>query len=282
MKESDLDYESSVSNLKNRVSIKKLAKDNPKRAGYYFDDLPKELRKYAFYVSGVEKLRTVESIRLSLERAIENGSSFQQWKNSLDTEALKSMTKARQELVFRTNLANAYNQGSRLEAFENKEFAPYRIYQSILDERTRPSHEALDGTIRAVDDSFWDTFTPPIGYNCRCVAISLTKEDASEFRGNEGKSGFITSKQEVEAKARRATGDKKITYNNLKRKLPDSGFDVDQKLGSFTKGAKRTAELALEKLPNSNPYKKKFKEQIESIDRKVAIWFDSVKNKLKP
>lgn len=280
-KKSDLEYEKSISTLENRVSIKKLAADQSKRYGYYFEDLPKELRRYAFYVSGLEKLRTVESIRTSLVRATEKGQSFKQWQDSLDVESLRSMTKARQELVFRTNLNNAYSQGTRHAAFENKDVTPYLMYDAVNDSRVRPSHEAVDGVIRSVDDDFWDTFTPPVGFNCRCALIPLSKEQANRERKAKGKTGYITSEQEIGKQAREVTKDKTITAKNISKKIPDKGFETKSKLGQFSKGAKKTSEQALEKLPRNSPYKNKFKEQIEQVDRKVDLWWETVKNKFK-
>jgi SPP1 gp7 family putative phage head morphogenesis protein len=568
-KKSDLDYEKSISALENRVSIRNLGANDPRRKAYYFSDLPQELKRYAFYVSGLEKLRTIESVRLSLVRAIEKGQSFDQWRNELDVETFSSMTKARQELVFRTNLNTAYNQGTRHAAFENRDVTPYLMYDAVNDSRVRPSHEAVDGVVRPVDDEFWDTFTPPLGYNCtafnqnvsgqftkayrgfykgdmvsiklksgkgpirltlnhpvastsgfifakdlkvgdkvftnhsevkrfnsswnvnynnlkasafnvfkamrlhansvtksssfnfyndikfmnkkvhvvssnrflssdlkrrkntfknfifkfasnvrkafftrkrplvggvhcnvffskdffnialrnikmlcnlpssfilslvhlgglllnsfnifsekflrrprpwfnsvedkplsdrvsthpellskfinrnsffestdevvsvefypyfgwvfdfesshdlvitgglvtsncRCALISLSKENAAEMRKEQGKSGFITSKQEIERQARRVTKDKNLNYKKLKNKLPDKGFEKDQKLGQFSKNIKAKSLEAAEKLPRNSPYKKRFKEQIEQVDRKVDLWWESVKNK---
>lgn len=264
-KRSDLDYEKSIATLENRVSIRKLAANDVRRYNYYFEDLPQELNRYAFYVSGLEKLRTIESVRLSLVRAIEKGQTFEQWRNELDVDSFKKLSKARQELVFRTNLNNAYNQGTRHAAFENKDVTPYLMYDAVNDSRVRPTHLELDGTIRPVEDSFWDVNTPPIGFNCRCALVSLSKENAAEMRKEQGKSGFITSKQEIDAAKKR--GGK-----------PDKGFEKSQKLGQFSKNIKALSLEAAEKLPRNSPYKKRFKEQIEQVDRKVALWWESVKN----
>lgn len=43
-------------------------------------------------------------------------------------------------------------------------------YRTVGDDRVRPSHQALDGVTRPKSDSFWKTYYPPNGWNCRCDA----------------------------------------------------------------------------------------------------------------
>ena len=252
---SDIKYEKSVSILRNRVSVSKT----------YFNVLPKELRTLSFYVTGLEKLRQVESVRLSLENALKKGMTFKEWQTSFDAETWGNLTKARQQLVFRTNLISAYNGGTRLAGIENKDVTPYFLYSAINDSRTRPAHLELDGVVRPVDDDYWDTRTPSLGYNCRCSIIPIDKETASEQRAAQNKSGFITSKQE-------------LTSIEKKGGKPDKGFDTPSKPGNFTKGVVKNTNKAIDSLPNTSPYKKRFKDQIQNVDRKVAIWFKKVED----
>jgi len=51
-------------------------------------------------------------------------------------------------------------------------------YVSTGDDRVRPSHEALDGTRLPKDDPQWDSIFPPGGFNCRCDAIEIYKDEA--------------------------------------------------------------------------------------------------------
>jgi len=46
------------------------------------------------------------------------------------------------------------------------------IYQTVGDSRVRPSHQVLDGIIRAITDAFWDVYYPPNGWGCRCDAVA--------------------------------------------------------------------------------------------------------------
>ena len=46
-------------------------------------------------------------------------------------------------------------------------------YRTAEDDRVRESHAVLNGIIRPVDDTFWKTYYPPNGWNCRCTVIRL-------------------------------------------------------------------------------------------------------------
>lgn len=102
------------------------------------------------------------------------------------------------------------SEGARqwLDIEEDKETFPFLQYVTIGDDRVRQAHKERDGITRPVDDAFWSTNYPPIGWRCRCDTLQLLKEEAkvtkkSElpdsnnvpevFRNNPGKDGFIFS-----------------------------------------------------------------------------------------
>ena len=106
MNEKDIEFTNSVAMLQNRVSIPK----------YYFEQLPQDVRSLAFTISGLETARHIDLIKRSLDNAIEQGYSFLEWKNRLDTLTLKILSEARLETVYRTNTATVYNQSARYNA----------------------------------------------------------------------------------------------------------------------------------------------------------------------
>lgn len=52
-------------------------------------------------------------------------------------------------------------------------------YHAVGDSRTRQTHLAQHGVCAPVDDPFWNEWTPPNGYNCRCWLISEWEEPSS-------------------------------------------------------------------------------------------------------
>ena len=71
---------------------------------------------------------------------------------------------------------------------EQKEDLPLLQYQTVGDDRVRDDHAALDNVVKKVDDPFWDSFMPPIDWNCRCIVQQLAAEDAEV--SEEKKSSF--------------------------------------------------------------------------------------------
>jgi SPP1 gp7 family putative phage head morphogenesis protein len=251
--EDDLDFKPNVNNLKNRVGVTRS----------YYNEMPKELRALAFYVSDLEKMRQIESIRSSLENAIDKGLSFKDWKETLKRDVYSKLTDARQELVFRTNLNSAYNQSTRLEAFENQDATPYLRYSAINDDRVRPSHLELDGVTLPVDDEFWDYNTAPLGYNCRCAVIAV-----------DGNSKTTTKKEITAIKS-------SLGIRSNAKSFGDEGFTDRQRIGNFSGIVKRNFESEINELPSRSPYKQKFKNSFESVKRKVDIWWNKEQNNFK-
>lgn len=56
--------------------------------------------------------------------------------------------------------------------FERRAYLyPNLRYETAGDERVRQSHQALDGVTKPVNDPFWNTHAPPLGWGCRCKLI---------------------------------------------------------------------------------------------------------------
>lgn len=48
-------------------------------------------------------------------------------------------------------------------------------YRTAEDERVRDEHQALAGTTLPPSDAFWNSYYPPNGWRCRCVAVEVRK-----------------------------------------------------------------------------------------------------------
>jgi SPP1 gp7 family putative phage head morphogenesis protein len=143
----------------------------------YYGQLQGIARQLSFSIAGVAKFDQLQAVKDSLAKAIASGQTFAQWQKQQAVQAL-SLPKYRLDNIFRTNIQSQYMAGHWEQFERNKAYRPYLMYDAINDSRTRPTHLAMDGIIRPIDDSFWKTHSPPCGYRCRCHLISLTKEQA--------------------------------------------------------------------------------------------------------
>ena len=171
----------------------------------YYGEFQGIQRQLNFSIAGVASLDQLQAVLDSLTAKLADGQSFKQWQDSVAVQDL-GLPKHRLDNIYRTNIQNAYNRGHWEQFKENEKFAPYLMYDAINDSRTRPSHRALDGVIRRVDDPFWDIHYPANGYRCRCSVVSLTEKQA-QARSN-GDNGL----------------NKKIEPDKMK---PDKGWDYN-------------------------------------------------------
>lgn len=50
-------------------------------------------------------------------------------------------------------------------------------YRTAGDDKVRPEHAELNGVTLPPSDSFWDTYYPPNGWNCRCTVVQVLKDE---------------------------------------------------------------------------------------------------------
>lgn len=83
----------------------------------------------------------------------------------------------------------------------------YLKYSTVGDSLVRPQHQELDGITLPLDDPFWNSHTPPLGFKCRCTLVrvpragraatpaadlsSLATTAAAGFGHNAAKTGVI-------------------------------------------------------------------------------------------
>lgn len=88
------------------------------------------------------------------------------------------------ETLVRTQVSLAYSAG-RWEVWQNPEAAEILWgweYVTVGDDRVRPNHAVLDGKRWPKNDPAWDTVWPPNGFNCRCSAVEIFREEAPPAR----------------------------------------------------------------------------------------------------
>lgn len=155
------------------------------------------VRSGSFSVAGVMKAQVLDDIRAALDEALASGQTYDQFKAGLvprlqaagwwgrwptdpETGEIlpgKGITPRRLETIFRTNVQGAYMAGRYKGMVEASDSHPYWMYVAVMDGRTRPAHQRLNGRVFRWDDPVWDVIYPPNGYNCRCRVRALSAGD---------------------------------------------------------------------------------------------------------
>lgn len=156
----------------------------------------------AFTVAKMMDVDLLAQVRNSLDSALANGTTFQEWRRELEP-VLKAAgwwgqspmpdpltgqvvdaqlgSAWRLETIFRTNLQTAYAAGQWREIQAQAAIAPFLMYDAVDDFRTRDLHRAWDGKVLAVTSPWWRTHYPPNGWNCRCGVIQLDAEQVASM-----------------------------------------------------------------------------------------------------
>lgn len=159
-------------------------------------DFEPEEHARAFTVAKIARLDLLATVRESLDRALAEGQTFEQWRAGIEPELRRAgwwgmvqgpaltgtsepvfVGERRLRTIFATNMrvSRAAGQWARIQAA--RESRPWLRYSAVLDSRTRPQHAAWHGIILPVDHPFWRTHFPPNGWNCRCQVIQLSDRD---------------------------------------------------------------------------------------------------------
>lgn len=146
-----------------------------------FQRLSDEAKTRAFAVSGIAKGGELSTVFQALQRGIDEGTSFSDFKRDcagiFEKRGWTGMRAWRVDNIFRTNIQMAYNVGRYRQMMDVRESRPFWRYSAVNDSRTRPTHAALNGKVFPADSPFWDTWYPPNGFRCRCGVVTLSRPE---------------------------------------------------------------------------------------------------------
>lgn len=188
----------------------------------------------AFCSAIIKDSDIAEAIKESLSQALASGKSLRDWRKDADTvfdaQGVTRLNSWQAERIYRNETSMAYGAGQFAKLQEVSDRYPYWQYATAQDEKVRESHAELHGKIFQSDNS---EFYPPIGYNCRCTAIPISRLQAKK-RGITSPD-TITPEMRANLQNTEFTGDKIGNFRDW----------LDKKRGTLSQKANK---LIIEKL----------------------------------
>lgn len=137
----------------------------------------------AFVVAGAVKDALLADLRQSVQSALDNGETLEDFRKSFDEAVAKhgwahtGGRNWRSRVIFETNLRTAYAAGryEQLKAVEKSR--PFWRYTHGGSKKPRPEHLAWDGLILRADDPWWQTHYPPNGWGCSCKVFAVSERE---------------------------------------------------------------------------------------------------------
>lgn len=183
-------------------------RDKNLKPGFSWLDVWGQEHAHAFTVAGVTETRVLSEFKEAIDKAIAGGQGFEAFKADMQArltprgwwgpktvsdpagtwkDKTVDFTKpGRLETTFWSNVRSARAAGQWNRIQRTKASRPYLLYVRSTAERKRPEHLAWAGTIKPVDDSWWDTHFPPNGWGCKCSTQQLDQEDRDAYLTRDG------------------------------------------------------------------------------------------------
>lgn len=177
----------------------KFLKDKGYKFSWDWHEVWQDAHKKSFTVAKVMREDILSDIREAVEKAMQEGQTFEQFKKELeptlkskgwwgkvhvsDGESIEEVQLGsawRLKTIYRTNIQTSYMAGRYKTQAENTDNRPYWQYVAVMDRRTRQSHAMLNGRVFRHDDPFWNDFYPPNGWGCRCRVRALSDNNIKD------------------------------------------------------------------------------------------------------
>lgn len=147
-------------------------------------------RSHVFALAKKASAETVEAVRRYLAQTADKDTGERKAGKAI--ARLGKWSEAYGRMVYRTNMTTSYTAGRFQEALDEDVAQVMGAFQyvSVRDVDTRENHEAAHGLIAPTMHSIWDTYAPPMGYNCRCSLRMISRMELKR-KGLLGKSGVV-------------------------------------------------------------------------------------------
>ncbi|EMK5463007.1 hypothetical protein V9G51_001979 [Vibrio cholerae] len=167
-----------------------------------YRDVWKEEHGNAFTVAKMLNADLLVDVQQLVADAIEQGQTFEQFRDVLKPLLVKSGwwgiqtlvdpltgdenpvqlgSEGRMKTIYRTNMrtARAAGQWERIE--RTKRVMPYLLYQLGPSMEHRVDHVKWKDLLLSVDDSWWASHMPPNGWGCKCWIRQVSKFEANKL-----------------------------------------------------------------------------------------------------
>src|SRR5574344_1109991 len=154
------------------VAAIKYFKSKGNKLSWDWYDLWQNAHRKSFTVAKAMREDILKDIRFSLDKALEEGKTFQDFQKELkpilqkkgwwndvmigdsegNIEKVQLGSLYRLKTIYSVNMQTAYQTGRYKTQIENTDNRPYWEYVAVLDSRTRPEHAQLHGLIFRYDD----------------------------------------------------------------------------------------------------------------------------------
>ena len=131
------------------------------------------LEKSNYIFSGMKTFHELNEAFPSLLDENGNRKTFERFLNDVrKIDAKYNSNYLRAEYNFVNSSATM---AAKWEEFKQYGDRYYLQYRTAGDKKVRPEHAALNRVTLPITDSFWETFFPPNGWNCRCTVVQVRK-----------------------------------------------------------------------------------------------------------
>lgn len=193
----------------------------------------------AFTVAGATTQALVEDFRREVARALETGSSIQEFRKTFDAIVKKHGWEHvgkpgwRARVIYETNLGTAYAAGRYAQQTEPATLRAFPYWQYVHSGARHPrlQHLAWNGLTLRADDPFWDWAYPPNGWGCGCRVRPVSARGLARI----GK----TRPDDAPARIRETTVNRRTGEVLEGSKGVDPGFDYNP--GQVWKNAPRSS-----------------------------------------
>ncbi len=141
----------------------------------------------AYYFAACKQARYLRDLQLAAQGMTPE--AYSAYKQSYHYMQNRQWLEREQQMV----LANAGAAKRWHEMEELKEALPNLKYVTVGDGNVRPAHQILDGINLPMDNEFWLTHYPPLGYGCRCDTQQNDSEKLTPSKKlpNKNEMGYI-------------------------------------------------------------------------------------------